>query len=439
MVPESGMDLSWLEAWWIWSAVAIVLGTVFWARRQKKVYRRLAKSDDARLARLRARWETAPTPGERRAIEILLAHVDSLQARWFLDAGQLNGWEVSRTMVSGMAAAYHPDSEDPLTRARIGPLLTGFLVLKNTLLDLTRMPGMGGLMKLRLRHIESLQQAWQKKKVWDNSSLGKFARRWNVFFIIKWGTNLARCGDALFWLFKSGGFVLYDIAFKRMLVRWYLALGEVALEVYGGPERKPQLADDDVLEDLDELEEPQAELADFPPQVRALVEKSRKELMLATKTLTWKEIEQIDRRLVKDIAANYYPEAEQPLKEATLLDCLLSLSRLCESLSSLKNRKVISKVLDLRLSHLLKIKKAADSVLDSQWFEYLKKYKVGEAVKYSTLAYKTFKRGNPGVLFKDIAYTVAREGGKRWLALYIHGKVAREADRVYSLPPVSKT
>lgn len=118
----------------------------------------------------------------------------------------------------------------------------------------------------------------------------------------------------------------------------------------------PQLPDDEVLEDLDDLEEPKVELADFPPEVRAIVEKSRRELLLATKTLTWKEIEQIDRQLVKDIAANYHPEAEQPLKEATLLDCLLSLSRMCESLSSLKDRKVISKVLDLRLSHLLKIK-----------------------------------------------------------------------------------
>lgn len=44
-------------------------------------------------------------------------------------------------MVSGMAAAYHPDSEDPLTRARIGPMLTGFLRLKDALLELTRMPG----------------------------------------------------------------------------------------------------------------------------------------------------------------------------------------------------------------------------------------------------------------------------------------------------------
>ena len=83
------------------------------------------------------------------------------------------------------------------------------------------------------------------------------------------------------------------------------------------------------------------------------------------------------------------------------------------------------------MSHLLKAKETADKVLDSQWFDLLKKYRVGSAVKYSSLAYKAFRRGHPGVLFKDLAYTVLREGGKRWLALYLHGKVAREADRVY--------
>ncbi len=424
-----------LETWWLWVSAVIVLGAVLWARWQNRVFSRLAKKDEARLTHLRARWETAPTPAERRAIEILLAHVDSLQSRWFLDAGHLNAWELSRVMVTQMATAFHPDAPDPLTRARIGPLLTGFVGLKDALLELTRMPGMGGLLRLRLRHIESLQVAWQKKKAWDDSSLGRLAKRYNIFFIIKWATNIARCGDALFWLFKSGGFVLYDMAFKRMLVRWYLALGEVALDVYGGPESRPQMTDDDVLEDLDDLEEPEARLEDFPPEVRALVERSRKELMLATKKLSWKEIEQIDRQLVTDIATAYHPQAQQPLKEATLHDCLLSLSRLCESLSSIKEKRFVSKVLDLRLSHLLKIKKAADTVLDSQWFELLKKYKVGSAVKYSTLAYKTFKKGHPAVLFKDLAFTVVKEGGKRWLALYLHGKIACEADRVYRLPP----
>ncbi len=427
--------MSWLEAWWLWSGAVIVLGVVLWTRRQKRVYRRLAKTDEARLDRLRARWETAPTPEERRAIEILLAQVESLHAYWFLDAGQLNAREHSKEMVSQMAAALHPDSPDPLTRARIGPLLTGFLRLKDALLELTRMPGMGGLMRLRLRHIETFKAAWRKKKAWDTSAVGRFAERWNVFFIMKWVTNIARCGDALFWLFKSGGFILYDIAFKRMLVRWYLALGEVALDVYGGPEKNPKLSEDDVLEDLEDLKEPDPELSEFTPEIRAIVKQSRNELLLATRTLTWKEIREIDRRLVADIAASYHPESAQPVMEATLLDCLLSLSRLCESLSSLKNRKVISKVLDLRLSHLMKIKKAADTVLDSTWFDVFKKYKVGEAVKYSALAYKTFRKGNPGVLFKDLAYTVAREGGKRWLALYLHGKVAREADRVYRLAP----
>ncbi|MCA9484280.1 MAG: hypothetical protein KC553_11140 [Nitrospina sp.] len=425
------MDVTWLETWWLWSGAVVVLGTVLWFRRQNRTYRRLEKTDAQRVERLRARWQVARDDGERRAIEVLLAHIESIQARWFLDARHLNGWAGSRELVGNMAAAYHPDSPDPVTRARIGPLLKGFLELRESLVALTRLPGLGGLMRLRLRHLELLKQAWTKKQAWDASPVGRFFQRFHLYFVIKWATNILRCGDALFWAAKSGGFVFYDVAFKRMLVRWYLSLGEVVLGVYGGPDRAPDLPDEEVLEDMEDLKDPEIPLEEFPPEVRAVVDRSRRELLTAVRFLTWKEIRQIDRQLVEEIATVYHPQAEQPLMEATLFDCLSSLARLCDGISSLQKKPVVSKLLDLRVSHLLKAKETADKVLDSQWFDLLKKYRVGSAVKYSSLAYKAFRRGHPGVLFKDLAYTVLREGGKRWLALYLHGKVAREADRVY--------
>lgn len=425
------MNVTWLETWWLWSACVVVLGAVLWFRRQNRTYSRLEEGDAQRLENLRARWQVASGEGERRAIEILLAHIESIQARWFLDAGHLNAWSASRTLVQSMAAAFHPEAPEPAARARIGPLLDGFLELRESLLALTRLPGLGGLMHLRLRHLEVIKQTWRKKQAWDASPVGRFFQRFHLFFIFKWTTNILRCGDALFWAAKSGGFVFYDVAFKRMLVRWYLSLGEVVLKVYGAPDRAPNLPDEEVLEDLEDLRDPEIPLEEFSPEVRAVVDRSRRELLTAVRFLTWREIREIDRQLVRDIAKVHYPQAEQPLMEATLFDCLSSLARLCEGVSSLKKKPVISKLLDLRLSHLLKAKETADKVLDSQWFDLLKKYKVGEAVKYSSLAYRVFRKGHPGVLFKDLAYTVLREGGKRWLALYLHGKVAREADRVY--------
>ena len=63
--------------------------------------------------------------------------------------------------------------------------------------------------------------------------------------------------------------------------------------------------------------------------------------------------------------------------------------------------------------------------------ELARKYKVGTAVKYTALIYKAFKKSHPGILFKDAALVLAREAGKRWVLVYLHDKIAVEADWVY--------
>ena len=72
-------------------------------------------------------------------------------------------------------------------------------------------------------------------------------------------------------------------------------------------------------------------------------------------------------------------------------------------------KPVINKMLKLRLSHLLKAKDAASWALENQLVDLARKYKVGTAVKYSALIYKAFKKGHPGILFKDVALTLTRK------------------------------
>ncbi|MDH5790387.1 MAG: hypothetical protein OEZ27_07330, partial [Nitrospinota bacterium] len=84
-----------------------------------------------------------------------------------------------------------------------------------------------------------------------------------------------------------------------------------------------------------------------------------------------------------------------------------------------------------RLSHLLKMRDATNWALENQVVDLARKYKVGTAVKYSALIYKAFKKGHPGILFKDAALVLAREAGKRWVLVYLHDKIAVEANWVY--------
>jgi hypothetical protein len=114
-----------------------------------------------------------------------------------------------------------------------------------------------------------------------------------------------------------------------------------------------------------------------------------------------------------------------------LYDLLISFSRFAEQIVNLNTKPVVSKMLQLRLSHLLKVKSATDWALENQVADLVRKYKVGTAVKYSALLYKAFKKGHPGILFKDVALTLTREAGKRWLVIYLHDKIAAEAHWVY--------
>jgi hypothetical protein len=46
--------------------------------------------------------------------------------------------------------------------------------------------------------------------------------------------------------------------------------------------------------------------------------------------------------------------------------------------------------------------------------------------------YRTLKKKQPGILFRDVVFGVVKEGGKRWFVLYLQGKIAAEANKLYS-------
>ena len=51
--------------------------------------------------------------------------------------------------------------------------------------------------------------------------------------------------------------------------------------------------------------------------------------------------------------------------------------------------------------------------------------------KYAFLMFKVIRRGNPALLFQDFVLTLAGEGFKRWLYLYLHDRITIEANTVY--------
>tara|TARA_Y100001960_G_scaffold91958_1_gene99085 strand:- start:942 stop:1190 length:249 start_codon:yes stop_codon:yes gene_type:complete len=65
-------------------------------------------------------------------------------------------------------------------------------------------------------------------------------------------------------------------------------------------------------------------------------------------------------------------------------------------------------------------------------FDWMSRYQVGRIAKWSHTLYRTLQKKQPGILFRDVMFGIVKEGGKRWLVLYLHGKIATEANKLYS-------
>lgn len=396
----------------------------------------------SRLKRLRERLDASTDVAEKTALTAVLNRCDTLRARWVLDESELKVWDHTRVLLESVAAPFHPRSHHPLREARLGRLLDAFLEIRDQAEALARQRGVRPFTRFRLRHLRAFLRVWKQKTRWDESKVGRAARRFKFFLITRWAVMAARFMDLAFWSAKMAFYFVYDIAFRVLLLRWYLTVGELAIRVYRDRDPDAAVPDEDVLKDMDDLPEPEpvAE-SPLPGEVKELVRASRKQILYHTRPLKWNETRAVYQQLATDIARYHHPHSDDPLWEARPYDLLLALARFAEQVARLRDQPVLNKLLDLRLSHLLRMKDTTDWILESQIFNLVRKYKVGTAVKYSTLIYKAFRRGHPGILFRDFAFTIAQEGLKRWLMVYLHGKLAVQAHFIYrekaSVPPVS--
>ncbi len=386
----------------------------------------------SRLHKLRQRASDTDDPIEKSSLEVITQRCEDLRGRWVLGEADLALIENTRSLVRNIAELYHPQSTQPLAEARIEKVLNAFLEMKTHILQLTRLRGIREWTRFRLRHVVWLSEAWARKTQWEQTPTVKTVRRFKLIPIVKWIYTALRSLDLVFWSLKMTVFFLYDIVFKVFLIRWTLLVGETAIRVYSDREKDEVISPEELLEDIDALPDQKEFQEDgLTGEVKEHVDASRNTLLFHLGVMSWKEARQRYDELVKEIARIHYPQSERPLYEARLYDLLIGFSRFAEQVVNLNTKPVINKMLKLRLSHLMKVKDAANWALENQLVDLARKYKVGTAVKYSALIYKAFKKGHPGILFKDVALTLAREGGKRWVLVYLHDKIAVEADWVY--------
>lgn len=389
----------------------------------------------ARLKELEKQKLESKDPLKQKALQAVVEHCQQLRSKWILDESDLKIVERTQHLAKAIASVYHPRSKNPLAEVRLGGLLEAFLELKTRIVTLSEMQGVRQFTQFRLRHVRYLSRAWKKKEQWQQSKVGQAVARYKLAILVQWVYLFFRFLDLTFWMFKMAGYIVHDIVLKILLLRWYLTIGELTIRMHRDPTQESDLDADELLSQLDSI--PKAEdPATLTNGAKEIADRSRKSLLFNVNSVTWDQVKEIYFHLVQDLASHYYPDAEEPLYEVRLYHLMMGVSRLSDQVASIRDQPVLNKLLNIRVSHIMLAKDAMDFLRESELGVWLKKYPVGRFVKISHLLYQTVRKKHPGVLFKDFALFVAKETVKRWLYIYLHNKIALEANHAYkeSLP-----
>jgi hypothetical protein len=224
--------------------------------------------------------------------------------------------------------------------------------------------------------------------------------------------------------------LIQEITFKIILIRWYLMVGEFSIRVFSEKSVESHINEQELLNEMADIGE-QEMPSGLPGGVVQLTEDTHRELVYSTHAVEWDEAKAIYLTLIERIARHYYPQVNHPLYEAKVFDLISGTARLAQEISEIRDKALLSKLLDLRVSHLLMMKDAADYLKDSEFLQWIKKYKIHQVLRFSNLLFQTLRKKHPGLLFKDFAFTLVKEGGKRWVYVYLHDRIAVEANHIF--------
>ena len=376
-------------------------GVVFFWQEGRGIFC-LWRSMDARQKQFEHRKCENISSRESQALEVVLETCSRYQGKKLFYEEGLRFLPDTLRLISQVATIYYPDEKAPMEKARIGNVLSAFLEVNRQILDMLEIPGLERLTQFRLREVMPGFEA--NKKNSGPSFVPAF---------IKHRVRL--------------------MTVRALWVQWMLFVGESAIKVYG-EHLADEIPEPETL--LDEMDQLQDETdPSLPDEVREIVETSRKNVLFSLKPLPWAEVKYLYISLAENIARVWHPQSSAPLYEVRVYDLLKS--GYLEWAGNLSRKPVLNKMLGLRLSYLIKAREVAVPFAESKLFDWAKKYQVGRAAKWSKTIFKTLQKKQPATLFRDVAMGIVKEGGKRWLILYLHGKIANETNKLYTDIPDS--
>ena len=354
-----------------------------------------------RLSLLKGRGQKAVSEKEQQAIKETLLACERLRNVSFEE------WDFKSTtlsLIKKIAFIYHPNATAPIEQARLGDVLEALQEANKKILHVIRLPQVEYVTQFRVIQIFDSYKTSSKNPKKTESNKSGIKNRLLESLILKW-------------------------VVRSLLIQWVLLVGEAALKVYGGNQEEGVVEAEAFLADLENL--PIAPDTPVPENVKTIVDSSKKKIVFSPTAIPWKKIGQIYFMLTEQIARYYHSDSTFPIYEARVCDLLKSVADSLEGVARLGQKPVLNKILKIRVSKLTQAKDIALPLGQNKILEWVNKYQVGGIAKWSHTLYKTLQKKQPGILLRDVAFGVVKEGGKRWLVLYLHGKIADEANKLY--------
>ena len=165
----------------------------------------------------------------------------------------------------------------------------------------------------------------------------------------------------------------------------------------------------------------------------ALIESKRQQVWTSFSTKTAfspRIIYQFAFDLIREVAAIYYPDLENPVMQASIFDLLELNYRIIERVKEYLEEFPLNTIRDLNIQNILKYKDYYDKLSDSKLVQFAQQHTYLYAIgKYAWMGYNVL---NPWYWGRKIVFTAGKEGLFRYLLTVIITVVGEEAVLVYS-------
>ena len=375
--------------------IAFGLITILWVSLKHNFYGcyRFFSFANKRLEALKLRSDQSRNKEEQQAIQEIFVSIDGLKLTSLME------WKFktqSLLLINKIASIYNPNVSRPMESARLAEIFEALKEMSQKILKIIHLPGVGFITQFRL------SQFFENRKESHNRRRGIFS-----YVAIKMEG----------WIFKS------------LVVQWQLLVGEAAIAIFSQTSLDEEIEAEKILAEWDYFEEePDPSLSE---DVQQIAESSKKEIIFSVKSISWKEAGKIYLNLADQIARYYHPDSEFPIYEMRVCDLLKSVSSFLEELGRRAQSPVLKNILKIRIIQLTQAKEIVLPLGEKKLLRWIDRYQLGQITKWSHTLFKVLQKKQPGILLRDVVFSVIKEGGKRWLVLYIHGKIAVESNKLY--------